>query len=84
MSLNDKFEELERWIDVLNDTVKGHKQEIIDTIDGKIKLLDAFPSKESQAELVFRQIEKRMLDVISCASDIRKEIGLSGYKMCSE
>jgi len=53
------FTQLFNMANALKITVENNIPEIINTLDGKTKLIEGCPSKNSQAELVFRHIQKK-------------------------
>jgi hypothetical protein len=63
------FTQLFHTVNALKITVENQTPDIISTLDGKTKLIKGCPSKNSQAELIFRGIQKKFRHV----SEMMKE-----------
>lgn len=78
MDLADTFSQLEGYIESLKLTVEEHKKEFLETMGGKRPLIEGCPSKGAQGRLIFRQIEKKLQDVVDLASDVREKLDVEG------
>jgi hypothetical protein len=74
MTREDKFRNLENWVNSLSITVKDTMPQVRDILSGKVDVLDIAPSKESMAALTFGQIEKRLSEVNEAVEMAREAI----------
>ncbi len=57
------FQELEWSINALKSVSEDIIPEVLDILNGKTKIIEGCPSKESQAELIFRSLKKKFRSV---------------------
>ncbi len=72
MTREDKFRNLENWVDSLGIAVKGIMPQVRDILEDKQDVSDVAPSKESAAGTAFEQIEK-VLDEVNMAAAMARE-----------
>jgi len=59
------FKNLEASINALKIESEYIIPDVLDTLNGKTKVMEGCPSKESQAELIFRSLKKKFRGVYS-------------------
>lgn len=62
-SFQQEYADLKKWAQSLVNVLESTENEIVETLAGRIELVQGAPSKESQAALVFRGVEKKFQEV---------------------
>ncbi len=75
----ESYKRLRNSIKVLARTVESHYDEIKEALDPNSKLpQEGCPSHESMAELIYRRVKKKFVEVEGAVSDVEKAIRKSG------
>jgi uncharacterized UPF0160 family protein len=73
-AMRNKFKRLQDWTASLNHVVENILPQMEETLDEKHKLPKNCPSKEAMAALEFRQIEKKLTEVVAAVKDIKQAL----------
>lgn len=74
----EAYKRLKSWADSLNNVVEGSYDEIKDALNPETKLPKGCPSHASLAELVLRQVKKKLREVNGAVEDVEKAIWKEG------
>lgn len=73
-----EYDQLVSWTKTLLSTVEGMRSQVQEALDPASKLPEHCPSHASMAELVFRQVRKRLDEVVHCVDAVEKAIRETG------
>mgnify|MGYP001488179336 CR=1 FL=1 len=74
---SDKYEyikELKGWINGLNNEMNNRYDELIEILKGNVQIPKGCPSKESMAEMLLREIGKKLDEVNGMYDIVKKKI----------
>lgn len=71
LTREERFQQLESWTNAFMNTVKDTIPEMRRILEGQTELPDDCPSKESMAQMVFRQVEERFSEVENAMKLVR-------------